>query len=384
MTDTFAENIENMTDKMPDVALARVYHHDRLVSVIPNLPGKQNSLRVYGTVGADGTMDRNDIARAREIFAPVMHLADKEPGKHPNLEILQDIPEGDTLSVEMVTASEGLLEALVNKDASTEQKREGVDLLERGAIRCAEKVHGMDGGHLWLPQDYAVAAVKGTFSAFDFEVMDDIFYDKVPLKTTGWSEEDFKNAGVRFIPGSFARIGSYVGPGTTIMPGGMVNTGAYIAGDGVMIDGGARVATAAQVGKGVKLGAGSGLEGVLEPEGMLPTIVDDGAIIGANCEIAGIVEEGAVVASGTVMSKQKKVYDLRTGDQSVKVVEIDGERHPLPYIPAGRLALPGVYRKHHDEMGNIGIDCVFLHEKDAATASITEIPKNAELYLGNK
>jgi 2,3,4,5-tetrahydropyridine-2,6-dicarboxylate N-succinyltransferase len=220
--------------------------------------------------------------------------------------------------------------------------------------------------------------MNGAFSAFPMERIGDGFYDKVPLKTSGWSESQFEKAGVRFIPGSFTRKGAYIGSGTTIMPGAIVNTGSYIAGQGVMIDGGARVATGAQIGRGVKLGAGSGVEGILEPQGRLPSIIEDNVRVGANCELCGIVEEGAVIASGVVMASGKKIFDLRTGHEVPPRYMAIGETIvEIPLIPKNRVAVGGVYQK----TPTLGIDCIVLLEKDAQETSLAQLPKNTSLYI---
>jgi 2,3,4,5-tetrahydropyridine-2,6-dicarboxylate N-succinyltransferase len=208
--------------------------------------------------------------------------------------------------------------------------------------------------------------------------MGEHFYDKVPLKTENWRDSDFERAGVRFIPGSFVRRGAYLGAGTVVMPGGIVNVGAYVAGSGVMIDGGARVATGAQIGKGVKLGAGSGIEGILEPPGRLPSIIEDSVKIGANCELMGIVEQDAVVASGVVMASGKKIYDLRTNAFiEPRYMSLGESIFEIPVIPKNRVAVGGIYNKS----SNIGIDCIVLLEKDASDTSLAQMPKNSRLYL---
>jgi 2,3,4,5-tetrahydropyridine-2,6-dicarboxylate N-succinyltransferase len=254
-------------------------------------------------------------------------------------------------------------------------------------VRCAEKLSnytiGANGVELtgegtWVTQSYGVACMNAGFSAFPMVKMGEHCYDKVPLKTEGWSAEDFEKAGVRFIPGSFARRGAYIGAGTTIMPGGIVNIGAYVEGSGVMIDGGARVATGAQVGKGVKLGAGSGIEGILEPAGRLPSIIEDNVRIGANCEVCGIVEEGAVVASGVVMASGKKIFDLRTNAEVEPRYMAIGEKfYEIPVIPRNRVAVSGVYSK----TAELGIDCIVLLDKDASDTTLAQMPKNASLYV---
>jgi 2,3,4,5-tetrahydropyridine-2,6-dicarboxylate N-succinyltransferase len=138
------------------------------------------------------------------------------------------------------------------------------------------------------------------------------------------------------------------------------------------------VATGAQVGKGVKLGAGSGIEGILEPAGRLPSIIEDNVRIGANCEVCGIIEEGAVLASGVVMASGKKIFDLRTNKEvSPRYMAIGDTYFEIPLIPQNRVAVGGVYTKTTE----LGIDCIVLLEKDASESSLAQLPRNGQLYL---
>jgi 2,3,4,5-tetrahydropyridine-2,6-dicarboxylate N-succinyltransferase len=163
------------------------------------------------------------------------------------------------------------------------------------------------------------------------------------------------------------------------MPGGIVNVGAYVAGAGVMIDGGARVATGAQIGRGVKLGAGSGVEGILEPSGRLPTIIEDNVRVGANCELVGIIEEGSVIASGVVMASGKKIFDLRTNEPvEPRYISVNGAIFEVPVIPKRRVAVGGVYLR---ERSTFGTDCILLLEKDSSETSLAQLPRNSQLYI---
>jgi len=384
MPTEFETLIQERTRPAENIAAVKLFYQGNLVSIIPNIPGKKNSVRILSQYQHEGKMTREDIANALEIYAPFLNEARAQSGKHPTIDLLLSIPEGHELTTTKVYQNvNGAIEALVIGNATPEQKRVAVELLGHGQIRCAEKIYSLEGQSKWHPQLYAIDAMNAAFNndTFGFKVMPGQFYDKVPLKTEDWNLEDFQKANIRFIPGSFVRIGAYLGPGTTIMPGGIVNTGAYIAGDGVMVDGGARVATGAQVGTKVKIGAGSGLEGILEPRGRLPTIVEDNVRIGANCEVAGLVEEGAVLGSGVIMASGKKIYDLRTGEVVEPLYMRAGENViAVPHIPKNRVAVAGVYNREVKGQ-NFGIDCILLLEKDAQETTGADIPKNAQLYL---
>lgn len=383
----FLKNLDTMTQPCPDIGLAKLYFDGQLIRTVANIPGQSGSLRVYASCAKEGRLGAREIANAMEVFAPFVQEAKANPGSHPNIDLLLGLKGDQALTIEFVKTSPDLFSKLVYGSADQTEKQSAVTMLDNGQVRCAEKLRnykiGPDGLTLtdsatWVTQSYAVACMNAGFSAWNMSRMGEHFFDKVPLKTDGWSAADFEKSGVRFIPGSFARRGAYIAAGTTIMPGGIVNIGAYVAGAGVMIDGGARVATGAQVGKGVKLGAGSGIEGILEPPGRLPSIIEDNARIGANCELCGIVEENAVVASGVVMASGKKIFDLRTNQEvEPRYMAIGDKVFEIPVIPANRVAVGGVYMKNNQ----IGIDCIILLEKDASDTSLAQMPKNTQLYL---
>jgi 2,3,4,5-tetrahydropyridine-2,6-dicarboxylate N-succinyltransferase len=383
----FQENLNLMTKPCPQLGLVKVYLDGHLIRTIAGVPGQAGALRVFANVHTDGVLTTDARARAMEIFAPFVQEAKANPGTHPTIDLLLALRADQNLRIETIETSPDLFAKLLEGSASQGEKQAAVDLLDKGLVRCAEKLRNYritsNGVELsdegtWVTQPYGVACMNAGFSAYPMTVMGEGFYDKVPLKTEGWTEADFTRAGVRFIPGSFARRGAYIGSGTTIMPGGIVNIGAYVAGAGVMIDGGARVATGAQIGKAVKLGAGSGVEGILEPAGRLPSIVEDNVRVGANCELCGIVEEGAVVASGVVMASGKKIFDLRTRlEVEPRYMSVGETLIEIPVIPKNRVAVGGVYLKD----GTFGVDCILLLEKDAGETSLAQLPRNAQLYL---
>jgi 2,3,4,5-tetrahydropyridine-2,6-dicarboxylate N-succinyltransferase len=383
----FVDNLERLTGAVPHVALLKVYLDDQLIRTIANVPGQSGSLRVLSHFQSGGELLPAGVAGALEVFAPLVEEAKAHPGKHPTIDLLLGLGAQQILRIEQVESSPNLFVKLSDGSASQDEKQRAVDLLDKGLIRCAEKLRGYtvagDGIKLvdtgtWVTQPYAIACMNAAFSAFPMERIGEYFFDKVPLKTEGWVEEDYQKAGVRFVPGSFARRGAFIGAGATIMPGGIVNIGAYVAGQGVMIDGGARVGSGAQVGKGVKLGAGSGIEGILEPAGRLPSIIEDNVRVGANCELCGIIEEGAVIASGVIMASGKKIFDLRTNAEVEPRYMAIGEKVlEIPFIPKNRVAVGGVYSK----TAQLGIDCIVLLEKDASDTSLSKIPKNTALYI---
>ena len=140
------------------------------------------------------------------------------------------------------------------------------------------------------------------------------WFDKVPLKFTGWGEAEFRAAGFRAVPGSFVRRGSFIAPNVILMPS-FVNIGAYV-GKGTMVDTWVTIGSCAQIGANCHISGGVGIGGVLEPLQANPVIIEDNCFIGARSEIAEgvIVEEGAVISMGVFIGASTKIVDRATGE----------------------------------------------------------------------
>ena len=109
---------------------------------------------------------------------------------------------------------------------------EAIDLLDSGKARVAEKIAGEWVVHQWLKK-----AVLLSFRINDNGIIkgdDAQYYDKVPLKFSNYTEEQFKAAGVRVVPPATARKGSFIAPNTVLMPS-YVNIGAFVD-EGTMVD----------------------------------------------------------------------------------------------------------------------------------------------------
>ncbi|GEA11594.1 2,3,4,5-tetrahydropyridine-2,6-dicarboxylate N-succinyltransferase [Alteromonas sp. KUL49] len=140
------------------------------------------------------------------------------------------------------------------------------------------------------------------------------FYDKVPLKYTDYTAEQFAADGVRIVPPAAVRTGTFVGKNAVVMPS-YVNIGAFVD-EGTMVDTWATVGSCAQIGKNVHLSGGVGIGGVLEPLQANPTIIEDNCFIGARSEIVEgvIVEEGSVISMGVYIGQSTRIYDRETGE----------------------------------------------------------------------
>jgi 2,3,4,5-tetrahydropyridine-2-carboxylate N-succinyltransferase len=237
--------------------------------------------------------------------------------------------------------------------------------LNTGQLRVAEKRDGA-----WVTNQWIKKAVLLYFRTHDNEVMPDAgggathavftrWFDKVPLKFTRYSDQQFRDDGVRVVPPAMVRTGAFIGRNVILMPS-YVNIGAYV-GDGTMVDTWATVGSCAQVGRNVHLSGGVGLGGVLEPLQANPTIIEDYCFIGARSEIVEgvIVEENSVLSMGVFLSQSTKIYDRTTG-------EIHYGR-----VPAGSVVVPGSLPSAD---GKYSLSCaVIVKRVDASTRAKTSI-----------
>ena len=180
------------------------------------------------------------------------------------------------------------------------------DGLERGEIRVAEKISGE-----WVVNVEVKENILGGFRVGELVQMGD-FVDKDTVPARKFTPE----CGVRLVPGgSSVRRGAFLAKGVFVMPPAYINIGAYVD-EGTMIDSHALVGSCAQVGKRVHLSAASQLDGVLEPVGALPVIIEDDVLIGGNCGIyeGTIVKTRAVIGTGVIINSSTSVYDATNGE----------------------------------------------------------------------
>jgi 2,3,4,5-tetrahydropyridine-2,6-dicarboxylate N-succinyltransferase len=232
-----------------------------------------------------------------------------------------------------------------------------VGMLDTGTLRVAEK---RDGG--WVVNQWLKKAVLLSFRLTQNTPLEAgalRFYDKVPLKYSYSSEEQFAKAGVRVVPPATVRRGAFIAANAVLMPS-YVNIGAYVD-SGTMVDTWATVGSCAQIGKNVHLSGGVGIGGVLEPLQANPTIIEDDCFIGARSEIVEgvIVEAGAVISMGVFIGQSTRIYDR--------------ERDEILYgrVPAGSVVVPGSLPAAN---GKFSLACaVIVKRVDAQTRSKTSI-----------
>ena len=258
--------------------------------------------------------------------------------------------------------------ALTPQSASPEVRaaiESTIAMLDAGTARVAQKT---DSG--WQVNQWLKKAVL-----LSFRINDNApspagslsFYDKVPLKFSGWSAAQFAALGARVVPPATVRRGAFIAPNVVLMPS-YVNIGAYVD-SGTMVDTWATVGSCAQIGKNVHLSGGVGIGGVLEPLQANPTIIEDNCFIGARSEIVEgvIIETGAVVSMGVFIGQSTKIYDR--------------ERDEVTYgrVPAGAVIVPGSLPSSN---GKYALNCaVIVKRVDAQTrakTSINELLRNTD------
>lgn len=242
--------------------------------------------------------------------------------------------------------------------------RHAVELLDRGEARVAEPRDGH-----WLVNEWLKKAVLLYFRLHSNRVIDSgalRYFDKVPLKYSGYSQSDFEREGARIVPTAVVRKGAYIAADAVLMPC-YINIGAYV-GAGTMVDTWATVGSCAQIGRNVHLSGGAGIGGVLEPLQAAPTVIEDNCFIGARSEIVEgvIVERGAVISMGVFIGQSTRIYDR--------------ERDEVTYgrIPAGAVVVPGSLPSAD---GRYSLQCAVIvkrvDERTRAKVGINELLRSA-------
>ncbi len=240
-----------------------------------------------------------------------------------------------------------------------------LNLLDSGEMAVAER--GDDGN--WIVHQWLKKAVLLSFRLNDMEMIPGgpggaHWWDKVPSKFTGWSENRFREAGFRTVPGAIVRHSAHIGAGAILMPS-FVNLGANV-GEGTMVDTWVTVGSCAQIGKDVHLSGGVGIGGVLEPLQAGPTIIEDNCFIGARSEVVEgvIVREGSVISMGVFIGQSTKIVDRNSGEIHM------GEVPPYSVVVSG--SMPG--KAFPDGSPGPSLYCaVIVKRVDAQTRSKTSI-----------
>ena len=201
-------------------------------------------------------------------------------------------------------------------DGSTRPTVERVmDGLESGEFRVAEP----DGKGGWTVNEWLKKAVLLYFRTRDMQVIPSQpapFWDKIPMRFAGYDEAKFRKLGVRVLPGTVVRRGTYLGKDVVLTPS-FVNIGAHV-GEGTMVDTWATVGSCAQVGAHCHISGGAGIGGVLEPLQAAPTIIEDHCFIGARSEVVEgvIVGHHSVIGMGVFIGQSTRIFNRATGEIS--------------------------------------------------------------------
>ncbi len=189
---------------------------------------------------------------------------------------------------------------------------EALELLDSGKMRVAEPT--ADG---WKVNQWLKMAVLLSFRIDENRIIRGGFsnyYDKIGLKFSDYTSEDFARGDFRVVPPAHVRKGAYIAPDVVLMPS-YVNIGAFV-GSGSMVDTWATVGSCAQIGSNVHLSGGVGIGGVLEPLQAAPTIIEDDCFIGARSEVVeGVrVGRGAVISMGVFIGQSTRILNRETGE----------------------------------------------------------------------
>ncbi len=236
---------------------------------------------------------------------------------------------------------------------------ETIEQLDQGKIRVANRQS--DGK--WVTNE---TAKKGILLSFRTNRMTttsgpySVWYDKVGFKTAGWTEEDHKRAGFRYVPNGMTRKGCFVAPGCILMPS-FLNIGCHVD-SGTMVDTWSTVGSGAQVGKNCHLSGGVGIGGVLEPVQAGPTIIEDNCFIGARSEIVEsvIVRKNSVISMGVFIGASTKIIYRDTG----KVI--------MGEVPEGSVVVPGTLPSKKPGMPSLYC-AVIIKTVDEKTRSKTSL-----------
>ncbi len=240
-----------------------------------------------------------------------------------------------------------------------------LDDLEDGRVRAAEPDPASPGG--WRVRPEVKTAILACFSdrtTLDWTAGPLVFRDRAAVPP----RQDLAGGPWRIVPGGTAvRRGAHLAPGVVVMPPSYLNVGAWVGAD-TMVDSHVLVGSCAQIGARVHLAAGVTIGGVLEPPGARPVIVEDDAFVGAGSALLDgvLIQAGAVIGAGVILTGTSRVYDLVRG----RVLEGTSER-PLvvpgaSVVVPGTRALAGAFAAEH----GLGVSVALLvKDRDAGTSA---------------
>jgi 2,3,4,5-tetrahydropyridine-2-carboxylate N-succinyltransferase len=201
-----------------------------------------------------------------------------------------------------------------NEGAARDAVERALHGLDSGTFRVAEKFGNEWRVHQWLKKAVLLSFRLNPLRVIDGGPAGSNWWDKVESKFEGWRERQFRDAGLRAVPGAIVRHSAFIGRGVVLMPC-FVNVGARVD-ENTMVDTWATVGSCAQIGRNCHISGGTGIGGVLEPLQAGPVIIEDNCFIGARSEVAEgvIVGEGSVLSMGVFIGQSTKIMDRESGE----------------------------------------------------------------------
>jgi 2,3,4,5-tetrahydropyridine-2-carboxylate N-succinyltransferase len=246
--------------------------------------------------------------------------------------------------------------------------------LDAGLVRAAYPDRSAPGG--WRTDDAVKTAILACFAERTTRTWDLggglAFRDRTGLPPKALLDGAEADAALlagrpwRIVPGGTSvRAGVHLGRGVVIMPPSFVNVGAWI-GEDTMIDSHVLVGSCAQVGARVHLSAGVSIGGVLEPAAARPVIVEDDAFVGAGSTLLEgvLVQAGAIIGAGVVLTGTSRLYDLVRGVVLAGTIDAPLVVPPGAVVVPGSRSLHGAFAQEHGLSASVAL---VVKDRDART-----------------
>lgn len=281
---------------------------------------------LWSVLGAEASgngccsLSLEQLERALEFFSPF----ENDGAAHPNIDVLSALH--NTLSAvdaSSYSSKDAVVFFLFDSGQKVENAEEAYFKLQALSQRCVKPhklcldgLFGVLNNIAWtnygpmLPEDVAKERIAGMFREIPLQVS---HVDKFPYML------DYAiPSGVRVTTAHRARLGAYLGEGTTIMPAGYVNFNAGTAGN-VMVEG--RISAGVFVGKDSDIGGGASIMGTLSGGNKDVLSIGEKCLLGANAGAGISLGFGSTIAAGLYVYAGMPVHLL---DEHNRPVDLDG------------------------------------------------------------
>src|SRR6202030_838990 len=144
----------------------------------------------------------------------------------PLKEIQMSLPALESTINTAFDARDGI--SAVTKGEVRDAVDHALGLLDKGEARVAERqASGKWKVNQWLKKAVLLSFRLNDMSAISGGPGKASWWDKVPSKFEGWSENRFRDAGFRAVPGAIVRRSAFIAKNVVLMPS-FVNLGAYV------------------------------------------------------------------------------------------------------------------------------------------------------------